>query len=79
MDQTEIINRTLDFMIISKTQPNEMVQSPRKIFSPFGIICKKILGKYCFKTTTNLVSMWKRNQKGSLLISDKFYRLYLFN
>jgi hypothetical protein len=59
------IKQTANFMLESKKTEFDMLESVRIISSPFGIISKKLTGRYCFNTAMRLHSRWKRNQQGN--------------
>ena len=61
-----LIDTTVDLMISTNISENELLKSARQTSSPFAKICKILTGTYCFKTTSNLVSRWKRDQKGKM-------------
>lgn len=55
---------TFQFMLNEKKTETDMLKSARQKTSPFSKICGLLTGKYCFKTVTNYMSQWKRNQNG---------------
>ena len=65
IDTKLLIDKTVDFMLASNISENEMLVSARRISSPFAKICEQLIGKYCFKTTSNFISRWKRDQRGN--------------
>jgi hypothetical protein len=72
MDQFNlIVKETSEYMLKNNVKENDMIQSARKQFSPFGLISKKLTGNYCFKTTMRLLMQWKRDQKGFLIFKIK--------
>ena len=65
MDDFEAsVTLTANFMIESKKKESEMLESVRAESSPFGILSKKLIGQYCFKTAMRLQNRWRRNQQG---------------
>ena len=78
IDLNILSQATVAFMTNNQISSDEMLQSARRKSSPFAKICENIIGKYCFKTTTNFLSMWKRNQKGRF-VKCYYFRLLFFH